>query len=239
MSTELRIEWVIFFIELFGLENLRFQRCVQPENVIGDPMLVVFSDDSKIAYGACAYVRWQVGMDNFESRLVIAKNRIAPIKQLSVPRLELCGTILAARLREKLENEMDYTFCRVIHIVDSTIVRAQIQWESYGFGTFVPTRIVEIQNTTEPSEWWWVPTENIAANLTIRITSPRDLEMNSIWQNGPQFLRYPIENWPIIQDCNVESSQHFNVLEVIASDLYTYANCYSKVFQECSKEYNG
>jgi hypothetical protein len=53
--------WVNFFKELFGLENLRFQRCVQPENAIGDPMLVVFSDGSKIAYGACAYVRWQVG----------------------------------------------------------------------------------------------------------------------------------------------------------------------------------
>jgi hypothetical protein len=55
MSTELRIEWVNFFKELFGLENLRFQRCVQPENAIGDPMLVVFSDGSNIAYGACAY----------------------------------------------------------------------------------------------------------------------------------------------------------------------------------------
>jgi hypothetical protein len=59
-------------------------------------MLVVFSDGSNIAYGACAYVRWQVGMDNFKSRLVIAKNRIAPIKQLSVPRLELC-VILVVR----------------------------------------------------------------------------------------------------------------------------------------------
>ena len=179
MSTELKIEWVIFFKELFGLENLRFQRCVQTENVIGDPMLVVFSDGSKIAYGACAYVRWQVGMDNFESRLDIAKNRIAPIKQLSVPRLQLCGAVLATRLREILENEMDYTFCRVVHIVDSTIVRAQIQRESYGFGTFVATRIAEIQNKTEPSEWWWVPTDNNAADLTTRITSPRDLEMNS------------------------------------------------------------
>jgi hypothetical protein len=211
---------VNFFKELFGLENLRFQRCVQPENAIGDPMLVVFSDDSKIAYGACAYVRWQVGMDNFKSRLVIAKNRIAPIKQLSVPRLELCGAVLAARLREILENEMDYTFCRVIHIVDSTIVRAQIQRESYGFGTFVATRIAEIQNKTEPSEWWWVPTDKNAADLTTRITSQRDLEMNSIWQNGPQFLRYPIENWPIRQDCNVESSQLPDTIGVaMSSDI--------------------
>ena len=100
-----------------------------------------------------------MGVDNFESRLAIDKNRIAHIKQLSVPRLELCGAVLAARLREIIENEMDYKFCRVIHIVDSTIVRAQIQQESYGFGTFAATRIAEIQNKTEPSEWWWIPTD--------------------------------------------------------------------------------
>lgn len=63
-----------FFQRTVWIRKPRFQRCVQPENAIGDPMLVVFSDGSKIAYGACAYVRWQVGMDNFESRLVIAKN---------------------------------------------------------------------------------------------------------------------------------------------------------------------
>jgi hypothetical protein len=104
--------------------------------------------------------------------------------------------------------------------VDSTIVRAQIQRESYGFGTFVATRIAEIQNKTEPSEWWWVPTDKNAADLTTRITSHRDLEMNSIWQNGPQFLRYPIENWPIRQDCNVESSQLPDTIGVaMSSDI--------------------
>jgi hypothetical protein len=62
--------------------------------------------------------------------------------------------------------------------VDSTIVRAQIQRESYGFGTFVATRIAEIQNKTESSEWWWVPTDKNAADLTTRITSPHDLEFH-------------------------------------------------------------
>ncbi|CAC5386479.1 unnamed protein product [Mytilus coruscus] len=77
--------------------------------------------------------QWGTAHGGFESRLVIAKNRIAPTKQMSVPRLELCGAVLAARIRQKLVEEMDYKFSRVIHIVDSMIVRAQIQRESYGF----------------------------------------------------------------------------------------------------------
>lgn len=47
---------------------------------------------------------------------------------------------------------MDFRFDRIINIVDSTIVRTQIQREIYGFGTFAPTRITEIQSKTEPSD---------------------------------------------------------------------------------------
>jgi hypothetical protein len=52
---------------------------------------------------------------------------------------------------------MDFEFDQVFHIVDSTIVQAQIQKESYGFGTFTATRVAEIQSKTKPEEWWWVP----------------------------------------------------------------------------------
>ncbi|CAC5403224.1 unnamed protein product [Mytilus coruscus] len=172
MSAESRLEWMDFFKELFDLEQLKFHRCLKPDNAVGDPMLVIFSDGSKLAYGTCAYVRWGTAHGGFESRLVIAKNRKAPTKQMSVPRLELCGAVLAARIRQKLVEEIDYKFSRVIHIVDSMIVRAQIQRESYGFGTFVATRVAEIQNKTEPSDWWGVPSEFNAADLATRITSP-------------------------------------------------------------------
>ncbi|CAC5382019.1 unnamed protein product [Mytilus coruscus] len=76
-----------------------YAMCLKPDNAVGDPMLVIFSDGSKLAYGTCAYVRWGTAHGGFESRLVIAKNRIAPTKQMSVPRLELCGAVLAARIR--------------------------------------------------------------------------------------------------------------------------------------------
>ncbi|CAC5376409.1 unnamed protein product [Mytilus coruscus] len=88
MSVESRLEWMDFFKELFDIEQLKFHRCLKPDNAVGDPILVIFSDGSKLAYGTCAYVRWGTAHGGFESRLVIAKNRIAPTKQMSVPRLE-------------------------------------------------------------------------------------------------------------------------------------------------------
>ncbi|XP_047497830.1 uncharacterized protein LOC125044912 [Penaeus chinensis] len=40
-----------------------------------------------------------------------------------------------------------------MHITDSAIVRAQIQKESYGFGTFVATRVAEVQSKSNLNEW--------------------------------------------------------------------------------------
>ena len=207
MTEGMRDKWNRFFIHMFDLEELKFPRCVQPGDSIGNPVLIIYSDGSMIAYGTCAYIRWELTNGDFETRLLAAKNRIAPAKQLSVPRLELCGAVLASRLRIFIESEMDFNFEKIVHLTDSMIVRAQIQKESYGFGTFVATRIAEIQQKTDPTEWWWVSTDHNPADLTTRITLPNEIGENSTWQRGPEYLRSPIDMWPIRQDCKIEANQ--------------------------------
>ncbi|XP_068203032.1 uncharacterized protein [Palaemon carinicauda] len=145
-------EWKAFFKELYGLESLTFRRPLKPYNAFGKPNLVIFSDGSTQAYGACAYVRWQISDNKFGSSLIMAKNKIAPVKQMSIPRLELCGALIAARMRELIVKEFSWEFESVYHIVDSTIVRSQIQKESHGFNTFVAVRIAEIQIKTDSRE---------------------------------------------------------------------------------------
>ena len=130
----------------------------------------------------------------------MAKTRLAPLRQLSIPRLELCGALIAARLRETIVKEMTYSFARVFHATDSAIVRAQIQKENYGFGTFTATRVAEIQSKTNPDEWWWVPSECNPADLLTRVTRPEELHSNSTWQRGPEFLSRSVEEWPLRKD---------------------------------------
>lgn len=67
---------------------------------------------------------------------------------------ELCGAVLSARLREKIVNGLRFPFEKVIHLVDSAIVRAQTQKESYGFGTFVANKVAEIQSKTCKTDWY-------------------------------------------------------------------------------------
>ena len=154
ISEQYRDGWKQFFIDLYKLQDVSFLRCLRPHGAHGEPTLVIFSDASSQAYGVCAYVQWELQNDQYEARLVAAKQRIAPARQLTMPRLELCGALLGCRLRQTIIREMKISFKAVFHIVDSAIVRAQIQKESYGFGSFVATKIAEIQNNSDPTEWW-------------------------------------------------------------------------------------
>ncbi|XP_063592199.1 uncharacterized protein LOC134769401 [Penaeus indicus] len=206
-------QWVVHFHKLFGIDSLSFERCVKPPTAIGLPMLVIFSDSSSNAYGAVAYARWKMKSGMFESKLIMAKGRIAPTRQLSIPRLELCGAIISCRLRKLIENELSYRFSSVMHITDSAIVRAQIQKESYGFGTFVATRVAEVQSKSNPNEWWWIASCHNPADLLTRPNDPSDIIISSLWKYGPKFMTLPKEEWPISQsiECDLPDRVHVNL----------------------------
>ena len=238
VPVECRNEWVTFFNDAFGLKTCHFPRCTKPLEAIGDPILVIFSDASSQAYGACAYVRWQLASENCEAFLIAAKNRIAPTRQLTIPRLELCAAVMGCRLGESLQKQMTYNFDEVVYIVDSIIVRSQIQKESYGFGTFVATRVGEIQEKSDPKQWWWIEGRSNPADMLTRPSKLENLGPGSVWQTGPDFLRAPRTTWPVSQslyeqelpDRNVMSlmavrnnNLHFNVDKVIkAGDFSSY-----------------
>lgn len=87
------LNWKTLFSEMYQSETIKF-RCVYTEIAVGKPTLIIFSDGCVQTYGTCAYIRWELKDGGFESRLLVAKNRIAPTRQLSIPRFELCGVVL-------------------------------------------------------------------------------------------------------------------------------------------------
>ncbi|XP_068674368.1 uncharacterized protein [Montipora foliosa] len=172
----------------------------KPSDAIGEPVLIVFSDASQDAYAACAYVRWKRQNGQFESNLIASKNRLAPIKKLSIDRIELCGAVLNKRLKAFVEKECRYRFQRIYHIVDSQIVHAMIQKHSYGFNTFAATRIGEIQEGTSQTDWYWVESKHNIADCITRGKKPSDIGLESTWQKGPEFLKQPENEWPITRN---------------------------------------
>ena len=72
------------------------------------PDFAIVTDGSQHAYGACAYVRWQLADGSYISNLICAKNRLAPLKTMPIPRIELMGAVIACRLRAVILKEFDF-----------------------------------------------------------------------------------------------------------------------------------
>ena len=104
------------------------------------------------------------------------------------------------RLKTFIEKECRYRFQRIYHIVDSQIVHAMIQKNSYGLNTFAATRMGEIQEGTSQTDWYWVESEHNIADCLTRGKKPSDIGLESIWQKGPEFLKQPEEEWPITRN---------------------------------------
>ncbi|KAK3896107.1 hypothetical protein Pcinc_000205 [Petrolisthes cinctipes] len=194
-------QWIYLFTEMYELEKVKFKRCVRPDTAVGNPILVMYSDASNAAYATCAYVRFKLQSCTYSSQLLAAKSRVAPVRQITIPRLELCAAALSARMRKVIEKESRFEFEEVLHLTDSMIVRSQIQKESHGFGTFVATRIVEIQALTNTDEWWWTTSTDNAADFATRPQHPSKMGSDSLWQTGPKYLTLSKEQWPISQPC--------------------------------------
>ena len=223
LPPDLRMKWIEYFKKMFDIEKLSFKRCVRPSSATENPTLIMFSDASEYAYGGCAYIRWKLDNGTFSSSLLCAKGRVAPIKRVTIPRLELCAAVVASRLHVFIKKECRFKFEKVIFIVDSKIVQAMIQKESYGFKTYASVRVGEIQAATKKESWAWTESEENIADWTTRMRSPNELGQGSDWQRGPKWLTLDETNWPISY-CTavdelpeVQQTAVANTVEVVAS----------------------
>ena len=127
---------------------------------------------------------------------MFSKNRITPLRKIST----ISGAVIAKCIRNLLKRESRLKYLKEYFIVDSEIIRAMIQKDSYGFNIFVALRIGEIQEATNPSDWYWVDGKLNIAHWLTRGKSPKELGEESLWQRGPDFLRLPEDQRPVKQD---------------------------------------
>ncbi|XP_013163271.1 PREDICTED: uncharacterized protein LOC106114555, partial [Papilio xuthus] len=196
-------------------------KCKIPRRLSERPLSVckvtihVFSDASKDAYAGCIFLRTE-HEGNTTIRLVMAKSRVAPIKrQMTLPRLELMGALIASRLYKELMNSgalstiNNYrTYCWT----DSSVVLAWLKREE-AWGAFVINRVKEICTNTRRESWNHLPGIYNPADLPSRGCKPKTLLENN-WWTGPEWLYLEEENWPKSEINTIKSEE-----DMIASEL--------------------
>ncbi|XP_055840854.1 uncharacterized protein LOC129908416 [Episyrphus balteatus] len=189
---DLQREWFALRADLPSLEKIRIPRwiCTEKENL--ELELHGFSDASMKAYGAVVYLRVLNRSNKIHTHLVMSKTRVAPLNTVSLPRLELCGAVMLARLLCHVKDVLQLGQMKTYAWTDSTITLCWIAAPPSKWKTFISNRVAEIQRLTNVNIWNHVPTKLNPADLASRGISPSELKANTLWWRGPEYLQ---TNW--------------------------------------------
>lgn len=187
--------WNEFYSKLNELNLIKIPRQAILKSTI-EVSLHGFCDASEQAYGACIYLRSVDQTGNICVRLLCAKSRVAPLKKLSLPRLELCGAVLLTRLSKTAVSALQMALKGVQYWCDSTITLSWISREPSAWKVFVANRVAEIQSASDKEQWFHVCSADNPADLISRGVDPCQLNSNTLWWSGPTWLSQPPEKWP-------------------------------------------
>lgn len=155
-----------------------------------------FSDASSRAYAAVAYLRIDEGNGRFSVSLLAAKTKVAPVKTVSIPNLELCGAALLVKLLCYVRKLDFLSSLPVFAWSDSQIVLMWLRKHPCHWKTFVANRVSFIQTELPSATWAHVPTKENPADLATRGSEPSELAQNTNWWHGPPWLSKTPEQWP-------------------------------------------
>lgn len=155
-----------------------------------------FADASRDAYAAVIYLKVVTTDHGVTTTLLMGKSRVAPLKSLTIPRLELCAALLLARLmdfvRKSLHFETATTFCWT----DSSVVLAWVSQHPGRWKPFVAHRVTEIQSLVPNAKWRHVPTSTNPADCASRGLLGDEILDHQLWWHGPPWMASDESEWP-------------------------------------------
>lgn len=187
--------WNNFYSDMEMLNDIKIPRQCEVNNASYFE-LHGFSDASSYAYGAAIYLRSINDNGEVLSNLICAKSRVAPVKTVSLPRLELCGALLLSKLSQKILSTIEFKISKVFLWSDSTIVLSWISQEPSTWKVFTANRVSEIQLLTKEAVWNHVSSKENPADIISRGVNSDFLKTSKLWWHGPEWLLAPVESWP-------------------------------------------
>ncbi|KAJ8364902.1 hypothetical protein SKAU_G00137330 [Synaphobranchus kaupii] len=186
--------WEAWKSSLQELSRIQVPRCYVPMSLSRSTYteLCIFSDASNWAIGAVAYLRSVTEGGHCEVGFVLGKAKLSPQPEPTIPRLELCGAVLAVEMADLILDELDHKLDAVKFYCDSKVVLGYICNDTKRFFVYVHNRVHRIRQTTSPEQWHYISSEQNPADLATRSVHAAQL-MDTMWFKGPDFLHKPPE----------------------------------------------
>lgn len=191
--------WNNWLNQVSELQHFKLERCYKPPEFgkVVSTQIHCFSDASNVGYGVVMYIRLMDDKDNIYCSFLIGKSRVAPLKMVTVPRMELIAAARAVRLNNVIPKELDLDIDKVYFWTDSMTVLRYIRNRSTSYQTFVANRIALIHEATENNDQWsYINTKQNPADYASRGMTIDKFRQHPEWISGPEFLWRPQVEWP-------------------------------------------
>lgn len=195
-------EWTTFSRQLPSLSSIRIPRKILFSSQRSCQILG-FCDASQKGFAAALYVRAISSHEEVKISLIKAKTKLAPIKTISIPRLELSAAHLLVKLTLSIRHLVEsLKISDHFYFTDSTIVLGWIKISPHLLQTYVANRVTFITSHTTCEQWFHVSSSENPADLASRGIFPEQLaEHVSWWAAPPRFkLDTFVEPTPPLQE---------------------------------------
>ena len=178
--------------QYLNVQEISTPRCFfSPNEPSPINQLHCFCDASQLAYGAVIYIRSQ-SANTISTGFVIARAKLAPLKQISIPKLELQAAVLGCRLMQFDSKQLTIPVTSRHFWSDSEAVLTWIKSKDE-LKTFIANRVQEIRNNTDVSKWQHISGKvNPADHVSQGIPA---CDINVLWLTPPAFLSDPESHW--------------------------------------------
>lgn len=187
-----------------------------------EPLVHIYSDASENAIAATAYI-FDNADQNKQPGFLMGKAKIAPKSGHTIPRLELCGAVLAVEIGSFISDQLDIPLSTIRFFTDSQVVLGYIKNRTRRFYTYVSNRVARIQEFSTPEQWKYVPSEANPADAATRSTSHDIVDVLRQWQNGPNLTQSGANNgvldFPLVEpenDCEIRPEICTKKTDVVA-----------------------
>ncbi|XP_024868970.1 uncharacterized protein LOC112452802 [Temnothorax curvispinosus] len=181
--------WFRIQASLNVLERIRIPRWVSTGSEESKVEIHGFADASKRAYAAIIYIKTMDGPEDIKVSLLMAKSKVAPIRLMTLPRLELSAAALLSKLARHARSVTGLTTASVTLWSDSETTLAWIRGHPSRWKTYVANRVAFIQETLPDAKWQHLPGAENPADCASRGITPEELLTHDLWWQGPPWLK--------------------------------------------------
>lgn len=155
-----------------------------------------FCDAAETAMVGVVFIRIKYNEEQIICKLIAAKTRVAPLKKLTIPRLELNAAVLLTKLMKKVKDALKIGNLQQQAWSDSEIVLHWLASHPSRWKTYIASRTAEIQDSLPSHMWRHVGSLQNPADCASRGMTRDELEKCELWWNGPDFLYKSEYEWP-------------------------------------------